>query len=415
MLLNKDRALAIMEERDVDALVATTPVNVYYLSDYGTEHTFHFAPWGLSCAVFARDDDIPATLLVQEWEVPHVSECPSWMPNLRVQTGVETYVPDGVALGPAEEKLVAAWDEGRKSGNPNRQRLLGATLVELGLGDARLAFDDVRVMLELQENELVDARVFDGTNLFREIRVIKTPEELVLLREAARMNQVALESVAALVRPGVSCGELVRHYRSTMTALGGYGSHMTGGGASHPWLTFPDLSYRLKEGDILHLDPAGHYLHYWADLGRTAVLGRPSARFEEFYGTLQEVHRVTDPMLQAGVSTETIRTTAREVAARSMPQGFLPLVHSIGIEQYDHPQSLGAFLSEDFLLEDGMTVNFETLYFELGWGMLQLEDTYVIGTGEPSRLASLAQEPFIRDQTARPETASTPLERSALA
>ena len=80
--------------------------------------------------------------------------------------------------------------------------------------------------------------------------------------------------------------------------------------------------------------------------------------------------------------------------AASVPRGFVPLIHSIGLEQYDHPQSLGTFLSEDFTLEAGMVVNFETLYFELGWGLIQLEDTYLVGPGGPERFQTLPQEPF---------------------
>jgi hypothetical protein len=34
MLLNKERALALMQEENLDALVAVAHPNVYYLSDY---------------------------------------------------------------------------------------------------------------------------------------------------------------------------------------------------------------------------------------------------------------------------------------------------------------------------------------------------------------------------------------------
>ena len=44
MLLNRERALATMEKYDLEALVATSAENVYYLSDYFTEHLYHFAP-----------------------------------------------------------------------------------------------------------------------------------------------------------------------------------------------------------------------------------------------------------------------------------------------------------------------------------------------------------------------------------
>ena len=69
--------------------------------------------------------------------------------------------------------------------------------------------------------------------------------------------------------------------------------------------------------------------------------------------------------------------------------------HSIGIEQYDQPESIGGFLADDFVLEDGMVMNFETLYFELGWGVLQLEDTYHVTSAGAERLQTMPQEPFL--------------------
>ena len=118
MLLNRDRALATMDEYALDALVAVTPENVYYLSDYGTEHSFHFAPWGLSCAILPLDESIPPTLTVHEWELPHLVGEPTWMPEVRVQTGFDVHYREDVQLGPDEGGL---WDlvlRGREKGCP---------------------------------------------------------------------------------------------------------------------------------------------------------------------------------------------------------------------------------------------------------------------------------------------------------
>jgi Xaa-Pro aminopeptidase len=90
-----------------------------------------------------------------------------------------------------------------------------------------------------------------------------------------------------------------------------------------------------------------------------------------------------------------VKEQARELTREAMPAGVVVLTHSLGIEQYDHPETLGGFLADDFTLENGMVVNFETLYFELGWGVLQLEDTYHIQPDGPERLQTLPQEPFI--------------------
>lgn len=397
MLLNKERALTLMDRHGLDALVAATPENVYYLSGYGTEHSFHFAPWGLSAAVLPRDDSLPATLLVHEWELPHLVGRPTWMPEIRVQTGFDVHVPEDAALGPDEEQLRELVLAGRKQGVPNRQRLLAQTLQELGLERLRLGFDDVRVMLELQENELADAQAREAINVFREIRNVKTAEELELLRHGARILQTTLEGVANLACEGRTTGELMRYFKASMAAQGGYGSHMTGGGGSRPWLAHPDQSYRLKKGDVLYLDPAGHYEHYWCDMGRAAHIGQPSQKFLELHAVLQECHRAVVPQLQPGVSTAAVKEQTRELTRQAMPAGLVVLAHSLGIEQYDHPETIGGFLADDFVFEQGMVVNFETLYFELGWGVLQLEDTYHIQADGPERLQTLPQEPLISD------------------
>jgi Xaa-Pro aminopeptidase len=146
---------------------------------------------------------------------------------------------------------------------------------------------------------------------------------------------------------------------------------------------------------VLYLDPAGHYKHYWCDMGRAAHIGQPSAKFLELYSVLQECHRAIVPELRPGSSSAELRRQARELTRDSMPAGLVALCHSIGIEQYDHPEALGGFLADDFVLEDGMVMNFETLYFELGWGVLQLEDTYHVTSAGAERLQTLPQEPLL--------------------
>jgi Xaa-Pro dipeptidase len=399
VLLNRARALAVMEKRGLDVLVATSAENVYYLSDYFTEHLYHFAPGGFAGAIFPRDDQLPATLVLQEWELPQLTERPTWMPQTRVLTGFDVYAPDRSHLGETESKLLNLVEEGRKTGSANRQRLMGQTLQQMGLAKARIGFDEASTMNELAANELADATVIDAVNIFREIRNVKTPEELGLLRHAARINQTALEGVANIIDVGVTPRELLRYYRSSMALQGGYGSHMTGGGGQHPWLSHPNLSYQFKKGDVIYLDPAGHYRRYWGDMGRAAIVGEPTDKFEERYGRLQTCHREVVPMIRTGESSTNITDAARRSVAEHLPAGLVPLIHSIGLEHYDHPQSLGTFLSEDFTLEEGMVVNFETLYFELGWGLIQLEDTYIVGNGDPVRLQTLPLEPFICEPT----------------
>jgi Xaa-Pro aminopeptidase len=94
-----------------------------------------------------------------------------------------------------------------------------------------------------------------------------------------------------------------------------------------------------------------------------------------------------------GESFQSVASRAAQQVRSTMPE-FFALMHSIGIEQYDHPQISGAFGGGDLVLEPGMTVNFETGYQELGWGVIHLEDTYLITENEPERLTTLPLEPL---------------------
>ena len=393
MIVNKERALELMEAHALDALVVTEPENVFYLSDYGPDTSFHFR--NLSAAIFPRDQSIPATLIAMQYQLSHATQRPSWMPQLLVQTADLPLLPETDALEPGDAALRQRYLDTAERGLPNKQRLIGRTLRECGLDRGRLGFDDVRVMLELRENELADATTIDALNLMREIRLVKTAEEIVLLEHANRIVQVALEGVAEMVTVGTTAREMLHSFRSSMVLQGGYGSHITGGGEDSPWIAYPDMSYAFKDGDIVYTDPAGHYRHYWADLGRSCFVGTVSRKAEDTYELLRRSHKTVEPLLAEGTSTRTIKEAAREAVAPTITRGFSPLTHSIGLEQYDHPKPLGDTVREDFMLEAGMLLNFETLYYEVGFGILQLEDTFVVGTGRSRKLGTLSPDPFI--------------------
>ncbi len=394
MLLNRERALEVMDKHDLDALVACTPENVYYLSDYGVSHSFIFALYGVSAAVFPRDESVPATLFVGEVDVPYLEEHPTWMPEVRMIESFGSYVPPGVDLTERERRVSELWSAMRAKGSlsPNRQEVMAGVLRELGLADARLGFDDVRAMLELQSAGIAESTGADAFNIFREIRLVKTPREIELLREAARINEECLQETAQLLTEGTVIGDLARRWKSSMALRAAAGIEFYAGGFDRPWI-FGSGSYRLRDGDHVLLDGSGTYEHYWCDMGRTGCVGAPSGRVEELYGVLADCYEQCVPLLQPGSSTVTIKKAASEAVRSHMTDGFTPLLHPLGIELYDNPQPLGEIEREEFVLEAGMVVNLETaLYVEFPWGVLQLEDTFLVREDGPESLVSLPRD-----------------------
>jgi Xaa-Pro dipeptidase len=393
MLLNLERAKATMEKYDLAALVAAAPENVYYLSDFGFSHVFVFAQYGVAAAILPRSDDIEPTLLVSQSSVPYLEVKPTWMPDVRmIGSDIGFAISTDLELTEREARIRDRWtDLADKGCSPNRQEVLASVLSEMGLAGAKLGFDDVRVMLELQERGIARADQREAINVFRETRLVKTTDEVGILRRAARINQESLRAAANLLQDGITMRELRTAWQSGMVLQGAVPVEFYSGGFDRPWPTGDD-SYKLKSGDHMVLDSAGTYKHYWADVGRTGTVGRPSARAEEVYEGLLAIYRTCVPMLRPGVSSAAIKEAAREAAPAGMRDGLITLVHPLGLEIYEMPQRYGEVAGEDFTLEAGMVVSCECcLYIEFPWGAMQLEDTYLIRDGEPELFGVLPQ------------------------
>jgi len=65
-----------------------------------------------------------------------------------------------------------------------------------------------RHQLELKEPDGIGAPLLPACDMLREIRAIKTPDEIDRLKKASDANEFALEALLAMMQPGVSWGEL---------------------------------------------------------------------------------------------------------------------------------------------------------------------------------------------------------------
>ena len=193
MLLNKDRAYEIMDRENLDALVAVSSNNVYYLSDFESDFLYD-VPW-VACAILPRDPALDACLIVTEIEAAVLIQRPTWMQNVKLYyfgtyggiLKVHTFADE--LTDPEDVQLYNMI----KNMGVNPQ--VGVTdaaisaLKELGLNKGKkIGIDDTRFIGAL--NGVIDSEnVMDATNLFIEIRMVKTPLEITILRQAAIKNQ----------------------------------------------------------------------------------------------------------------------------------------------------------------------------------------------------------------------------------
>lgn len=391
MLLNKERAVEIMRKYKLDAIIASTKENVQYLSDF--DHNLPFIVSSAAYAIFPLSTDIPPTLVVSRTELFHLTERPSWMPGLRVWAAGVFTIPPNQTEAPLKRFLeLDARTMDRRSSGP--KEALAQALADLGLTKGRLGFDDYRVGLRYAKDVLAHADIVDAFEIFREIRTVKTPEEIERLRAGIQINEKAEEAAINAIRDGASYLELLKTHERTMLELGGLPFFWTGSAGVRSIGLFPPSDYKLKKGDIVRIDCGGTYRDYWTDTGRTAVVGEPTDKLRAYYGALCVGSEDAMARMRPGVKfSELVRVANEAIRKSGIPHYDRPQCgHTIGLEKYDF---IWISPDEDRPLEENMVFNLETPYYEFGWGGIQLEDTYRVTANGVEKLSTLKRDLFI--------------------
>ncbi|MEQ1800904.1 MAG: M24 family metallopeptidase [Gammaproteobacteria bacterium] len=392
MLLNQSRAIELMERDGLDGLVAVTPLNTYYLSDYwGMFNT----PGGYDAAYVAmlpRDPAQPAALVVPALEIRRLeTKGGSWMPNVFAHSHAdgERHFEDGTRrgadyagwpvrpgadLGDLESRWTAIVRRLGPQMSTDAFQAVARALTAAGLGKARLGTDDPRLAGWLQAAGLARIECRYQPQLFNEIRLVKTPREIELLTLAARANETALLASAAALREGSSWDELETVYLTEMLRQGARGVYLSCGVGELP-------HGRVRAGEPVMFDALGHVARYHGDFGRCAVVGEPSAGHRKRHRAIALGWEAAQEYLRPGVRySELARAVATVVRREGIPDFREPLVHSLGLEHTDDPKPAGAQpqTRPDQVLRENMVINVDMPHTEIGWGSVHMEDTVQI-------------------------------------
>ena len=258
---------------------------------------------------------------------------------------------------------------------------LVATLEEMGLANKAIGLDETvfpaASRAELQRR-LPNLRITDAAALFRTIRMVKTEEEIRRLRRAAEITEEAIRAATANAREGTTEREVARAYQHSIIDQGGLPTfNLIRFGRNAVLGQLPPDDTPLRPGDAIWFDVGCLLEGYWSDLARIYVLGEPSEQLRRYYAAslAGEDHGIA--FVRPGVTAEQVfESTVNVVREAGIGHYRRQHVgHGIGVEVYDPP--LLAPGRQD-VIEVGMVINFETPYFELGWGSVHIEDPFVV-------------------------------------
>jgi Xaa-Pro aminopeptidase len=366
-----ERLTAALESAGAEALVATSPANVAYVTGfsslartvYGTPALAVFARRGTALVVPAID--LPA-VVADAVEAEHI-------------IGFGRFAWSYAEPPDAAARRLRALDDARAASPVEALvRALDALGVRglTALDESGLAPPLARAL----EAALSSHGTVPAAGRFAEARRAKGPWEIEsLARALAIAEEAANETIQSLSR-GATEREAAATYARAVLGRGGRAYGVVVAFGERAAIPAPRPSERaLRAGDLVRLDLGCVARGYHAEVARTCVLGEPSRE-------QADVHDAIQAGLEAALETIGPGRPARGAldaamrAARAAGLHDYARVHvgyGIGLEPCETPE-LSAGTEATF--ERGEILRVETPYYRHGWGGLSLKDTVLIGT-----------------------------------
>ncbi|WP_138315167.1 type I methionyl aminopeptidase [Rhodoluna limnophila] len=151
---------------------------------------------------------------------------------------------------------------------------------------------------------------------------LKTPQQIIMMREAGLATAAALAAVRAAVRPGVTTLELDKIADDKIQELGGHSNFQLVPGYSHTICAsindevvhgIPAANRVLQAGDILSVDCGAEIGEWNGDSAMTVIV--PGAEESELIASRQKLSDVTEQSLWVGIAALAKAKELNEVGA----------------------------------------------------------------------------------------------------
>ncbi len=193
--------------------------------------------------------------------------------------------------------------------------------------------------LALQQ-AVTSARWVAGSRVTRELRVVKTDDEIAALRAAGAAIDAVHAQVAEMLRPGRTEAEVGREITERILDDHDVVNFVIVGSGPNGASPHHELSDRpLAEGDPVVVDIGGTREGYCSDETRNYVVGRCPAEYAEVHRVLEEAQRAGVAAVVPGATAESVDAAAREVIADAgYGDSFIHRTgHGIGVEEHEPP------------------------------------------------------------------------------
>jgi Xaa-Pro aminopeptidase len=220
----------------------------------------------------------------------------------------------------------------------------------------------------------------DTEGLVEELRLVKTDEEIAVVREAAEIADKTFSHIVNYIKPGMTelavSNEMEMHMRSLGASSSSFETIVASGLRSAlPHGVASDKV--IEQGDMITLDFGAYYKGYVSDITRTIAVGEPSDKLREIYSVVLKAQLNGVKHFRAGITGIEADALTRDIIKDAGYGQYFghSTGHGIGLEVHEGP---ALSMKGDKTLRPGMIVTCEPGIYIPGIGGVRIEDDVVI-------------------------------------
>ena len=388
-----EKARKMAEEHEIDVLIVSSPENVYYTSGFlSFTGVTGIIRSGFFVVILREKDKEPALIYPFASTRDRLLTAEPWIKDRRPHSKYFLYAK--------EDSLMA--EVARAEKDPIESLL--KVLKERELTSGLIGIEENHITVDISRKlgeKLPNANFKDISQIFLELRAIKTEDEILKIRRATEATERAIQAFQKIAEEGVTEIELDMEYMKSLAKEKGLGwnTRTIAAGVNTANPTHIPTNYRLKKGDLITFDggvyyhgyAGGVYQGYCSDIARMAVLGEPSKRQERIYNAILGAQQKAIQSVKPGVKASEIFHTAvkemRRAGYRAYDRHYIG--HGIGIKLTETPSITR---DNDQPLEAGMVLCVEAPYRIVGFGGFNVEDTIVVTEDGTEYLSTISRE-----------------------
>lgn len=226
----------------------------------------------------------------------------------------------------------------------------------------------------------------DATTIMTELRIIKSKEEIDLIRKASRVADLAMDAAIRATKPGVAETEIAAEAEYMMRKNGAeefYRTYVASGPRSS--IAHGLVGHRkVQKGDIVMIDVHPTVNAHHADICRTICVGKPTEKQRKAFDVYQRAQRAAVEAVSPNTTMTNLENKMHRIFEEEGYEEYFvgPPIHGVGLEFEEPPLPAGhAFFHGEEPkdeLKPGMVVSIGNCGLYLGEFGVRIEDTVVV-------------------------------------